>query len=86
MSEDMAPVMIQVPLEGLREIHAALIECGQDLQCSVDAEYAHQMDCPSGQRRHARDRVPASRAIHLAQAMQAWFGFTPSPKGGENNS
>ena len=73
-------VMITVPLNGLREVYAALVECGQDLQCSVDAEYASQMDYPTGRRRHARDMEPANRALHLAQAMQTWSGFSIDPK------
>ncbi len=67
--------MISVPLDALREVHAALVECGQDLQCSVDAEYASQMDYPTGRRRHARVHIHANRALHLAQAMQTWDGF-----------
>jgi hypothetical protein len=77
------PVMITVPLESLREIHAALVECGQDLQCSVDAEYVSKMDYPTGKRRHARDREPANRALHLAQAMQTWHGFNITLKEGK---
>jgi hypothetical protein len=70
------PVSISAPLEVLREIRAALIECGQDLQYMVDAEYHDQMDSEAGQRRHARDRTPGNTAVRLAETMITWPGFS----------
>lgn len=49
-------------IEGLR---AALKNCADDLEASVNAEYSGTLDYPSQQLKHERDMEPVRRAREL---------------------
>lgn len=64
------PVRIEVDRDDLEKILGIWKECAEDLKASVDAEYASQMDYPSGQRRHKRDVEAAVLSLSMIPAFR----------------
>lgn len=54
----------------LDKMREALKECADDLEASVNAEYAGMLDYPSMARKHARDMEPVKKARALLGVQQ----------------
>jgi hypothetical protein len=70
------PVMVQMPIELMREIRDALKVCAEDLEASLEAEYPTQsrLKYPSYLRRWQNDMdvVYTAQKLRAAIDMQPW--------------
>ena len=69
------PVLATVEVDDLENILTTAMICAEDLQHQIDHEYKHQMEYPSGKRRHARDSEPAVKMMLLILAMRLKYGM-----------
>ena len=71
------PLVVEMPLGLMLEIRDALRECGEDLECEVNARYPEKdrATYPSYQRKWDNEMGPVRRAEFLIQAIysQPWY-------------
>jgi hypothetical protein len=71
------PVTVLVPLDLLKLIRQALMECSEDLMSELDDRYRGTLDYPTQARRYNNDKKPVVDARYCLDQLAELPGLAP---------